>query len=50
MLKNSLKTIYKDHYENQYLQLIRDIINEGSLELGRNGILLLLLGLQCIFL
>ena len=37
MLKNSLKTIYKDHYENQYLQLIKDIINEGSLEVGRNG-------------
>ena len=37
MLKNSLKTIYKDHYENQYLQLIKDIIEEGSLETGRNG-------------
>ena len=37
MLKNSLKTIYKDHYENQYLQLIKDIIDEGSLETGRNG-------------
>ena len=37
MLKNALKSVYKDHYENQYLELIRNIIEEGSLEQGRNG-------------
>ena len=37
MLKNVLKSVYKDHYENQYLELIRNIIEEGSLEKGRNG-------------
>ena len=37
MLKNALKSVYKDHYENQYLELIRNIIEEGSLEKGRNG-------------
>ena len=42
MLKNSLKLLKKgtnnvEHDENQYLALIRDILNEGSLECGRNG-------------
>ena len=42
MLKNSLKLLKKgtnnvEHDENQYLALILDILNEGSLECGRNG-------------
>lgn len=37
MLKRTLQKTYGDHYENQYLQLIRDIIEEGSMETGRNG-------------
>ena len=37
MLKRTLQKTYGDHYENQYLQLIRDIIEEGSIETGRNG-------------
>ena len=37
MLKNTLKNTYDKHYEEQYIQLIKDIINEGTLEEGRNG-------------
>ena len=37
MLKRTLQRTYGDHYENQYLQLIRDIIEEGTMETGRNG-------------
>ena len=37
MLKRTLQKTYGDHYEKQYLQLIRDIIEEGSMETGRNG-------------
>lgn len=37
MLKRTLQKTYGDHYENQYLQLIKDIIEEGTMETGRNG-------------
>ena len=30
MLKRTLQKTYGDHYENQYLQLIKDIIEEGD--------------------
>ena len=36
MLKNLVKKSYT-HPEEQYLQLIRDLLNEGSLENPRNG-------------
>ena len=36
MLKNLVKNNY-NHPEEQYLQLIRDLLNEGSLENPRNG-------------
>lgn len=36
MLKNLVKNKYENE-EDQYLQLINDIINEGSMENGRNG-------------
>lgn len=36
MLKNLVKNSYS-HPEDQYLQLIRDLLNEGSLENPRNG-------------
>lgn len=41
MLKNALKTIKvingETHDENQYLNLIKDILSEGELVTGRNG-------------
>jgi len=37
MLKNLIKSQQYDHEEEQYLQLIRDILNEGTMETGRNG-------------
>lgn len=49
MLKNALKSVYKDHYENQYLELIRNIIEEGSLEQGRNGNTYVVIGSSMYF-
>lgn len=38
MLKTLIQNYYRDsHEEQQYLQLIKDIINHGTVEEGRNG-------------
>ena len=36
MLKSLVQKSYK-HEEEQYLSLIKDLLDEGSLEKGRNG-------------
>ena len=49
MLKRTLQKTYGDHYENQYLQLIRDIIEEGTMETGRNGKTCVVIGSSMYF-
>ena len=40
---------YMAHQENQYIQLIRDILDKGSEEISRNGKVLSLFGYSMRF-
>ena len=49
MLKRTLSRFKNEHPEHQYLQLIKDIVEHGSPEIGRNGKVVVVIGCSMYF-